>query len=267
MSSAFMFARSANELAANPPRRVGPPPEEPTLWAQQTIVVDKEHQSVRIVATAVPRVSGRLLFEGPEPKLRETELAALSVVLHPVDHPVITQIFPDRVSRTGTFTTFGAPPGRYFPSVLGDLTGWNLESITFGGQNVTDMWLELGSGAPSELVFTFSRHRSGGIRGTVSDRQGRPNAEALVVAFPQDRGQRTHVGPKPRRIRAAMTSGQGVYDLQGLPAGDYLVAAVTGPEARNWEQAAFLERLSREAAAVRIGRSETQVVNLVLSGR
>ena len=64
------------------------------------------------------------------------------------------------------------------------------------------------------------------LSGTVTDRSGAPIEDAVVLVFPAEREQWTDYGPAPARIRALNINNIGAFTVTGLPAGDYLVAAL-----------------------------------------
>jgi hypothetical protein len=71
------------------------------------------------------------------------------------------------------------------------------------------------------------------------------------VAFAADRQFWT---PQSRRIRQTRPASDGRFSIKGLPAGDYLLAALTDVERDEWFDPAFLAQLV--PAAVRVTLSD-----------
>jgi hypothetical protein len=103
------------------------------------------------------------------------------------------------------------------------------------------------------------------LRGTV--RTGAPDdklEDAIVVAFPIDRATWSDFGNTPRRLQSAVVSRNGAFALEGLPAGEYLVAAIRDDFINEWRAPAVLEALSRAATRVNLSAGGQQNVSLVM---
>jgi hypothetical protein len=69
-----------------------------------------------------------------------------------------------------------------------------------------------------------------------------------------------------RRIVAVRPSGDGRYVFGGLPAGDYLLAALEDLREGEWHDTATLEAIARAGAiAVRVSAGERRVQDIVTS--
>jgi len=138
--------------------------------------------------------------------------------------------------------------------------GWYLKSITIGGADVTDGTFDFGSSertvADAEIVLSSSGATIGGV---VNDGRSRA-CSCVVVAFSTDRqlwfnGSR-HV--KQRRVEA-----NGSFEIDGLPPGEYWIAAVDRLEtAGDWQTADALEALV--VSASRLTVRDGQVVSTSL---
>lgn len=125
--------------------------------------------------------------------------------------------------------------------------GWMLKAVLLNGSDMTDEVMEFGTARQSlrdvEVVLT----RAGAeIAGTVLDANGAPALDASVIVFPMDNSQWY---PDSRFLKM-VAQRNGAFDVTGLPAGDYYVAAVNRLTGDEWQDRALLEQLSSEAAHV-----------------
>jgi len=104
--------------------------------------------------------------------------------------------------------------------------------------------------------------RAADLSGAVTAANGSPDATATVIAFPGDRSLWVGTGSSPRRLKNSRTGKDGAYSISGLPAGDYLIAAVPEAAAADWQNPDFLESLTRSATRVHIDEGEKKSQNL-----
>ena len=101
------------------------------------------------------------------------------------------------------------------------------------------------------IVITLT-DRPAGIAGTLFDQLGRPAPEYAIVVFSTDRSLWTTA---PRRMSGIVKVGSdGTFNVSGLPAGEYYLAALTDPDASLLGDPAFLEQLA--AASIRFTLAE-----------
>ena len=111
------------------------------------------------------------------------------------------------------------------------------------------------------------------ISGRVVDaRTGEPLKRARVAAT--SRGGQGRLAfpaneqlwqPQSRYIKASRPDQNAHYRIEGLPAGEYLLAAVEVVEQGEWFDPRFLERLRPVSANLSIDDGESQELNLTLS--
>ena len=154
----------------------------------------------------------------------------------------------------GTFALEGVMPGTYgitssVPSATGP-KGWWLRSAIVGGRDVLDHPLELGPSSSniSDAVLTFSDRHSE-LAGALTTASGQPASEYVVIVYPADQ---TFWRPGARRIRSVRPASDGAFSLSDLPAGDYLIAALTDVEPDEWQQPDFLRQLVPASVRVAI---------------
>jgi protocatechuate 3,4-dioxygenase beta subunit len=145
--------------------------------------------------------------------------------------------------------------------------GWSLKQVRINGFDVTDRPLPFGRPGESqtdvEIVLT---DRITSLTGTVVDDRGRPDPGSAAMVFSVDR---THWYSKSRFVRKA-DIGAGGFKVEGLPPGEYYVAAVArvaadGDDAS--QEPAFLESLIGGASSVTLDEGQQATVALRLPAR
>ncbi len=133
---------------------------------------------------------------------------------------------------------------------------WMDVSVRLGAREVSDLAFELRPGENiSDAVVTLT-NRTQDLSGTLQDASGRPATEYTMIVFPADKA---YWLPDSRRILTARpaTDGQFAFrGMQGPPAGEYLLAAVTDLRPNEQYDPAFLDALSKQAIKLTIGPGE-----------
>ena len=116
--------------------------------------------------------------------------------------------------------------------------GWMLKHGPHDGQDVSDTGLRIsGTEAIDDVQMVITR-RTTAISGAVVDGQDRPVADCTVIAFAV---VRPRWRPHSRYFAIARPNQQARFDINGLPPGEYLVAAVDWVEDGTEEDPALLE--------------------------
>ena len=140
--------------------------------------------------------------------------------------------------------------------------GWYLKSVTVGGVDVTDLPFDFGFGnemfPDAQIVVSNTGAR---IAGSIEDAAGKP-AAASVVAFSTSR---INWFAGSRHIMRTTSGSDGSYDVNGLPPGEYFVAAAATLPPGDWQSPESLEALVAGATRVtmREGQSRTMTLRLV----
>jgi hypothetical protein len=211
--------------------------------------------------TPAPRVSGRVDFEGTREKPAARDLLNMRIVLartdgrRPPDDTLRNET--GRTEPSGEFKTYGVPPGLYLVEVQTLPEGWSLKSVVFEGRDVSDAPLELGAKDAIGVVITLT-DRPTSLMGTVQGREG-ADGTAIVIAFPADD---TRWATAERRIRTNRAKADGTFRIDGLPVGEYYVAAVKEDMVDRWNDPALLRALTRIAQRVQLADGERKAIAL-----
>ena len=107
-------------------------------------------------------------------------------------------------------------------------------------------------------------NRGAKIEGMVLDTAGKPRPMASVTLFPEESSQRFF---QSTRVRTTTSDEQGRYNLEGLPAGSYLILpAERSPlEGAVFPDASIFEPFVRMATRVTLAEAERKTINLRLA--
>jgi hypothetical protein len=139
-----------------------------------------------------------------------------------------------------------------------------LKSITIGGLDITDTPFDFGTGTQTitgaEVVIS---NAGAAISGHVTDAAASPVSSYSVVVFPTDR---TKWFVTSRFLKLARPTQDGSFEVNGLPPGEYFLAATDPVEGNDvsgdWLKPETLEQLSFRATRVTL--AEKQHVMTVL---
>ena len=112
-------------------------------------------------------------------------------------------------------------PGKYFVRVDGIPSGWSLDSMEIDGADTLDNPIELKE-ADAIVNIAIADHGTK-IIGTVRDRRMQAAQGAAVIIVP---GGVARENWSPNRVRETRTSTSGVFSVEGLPAGEYLIMVI-----------------------------------------
>ena len=159
------------------------------------------------------------------------------------------------------FTLDGMMPGDYVLRVRGA----SVASITWDGRDYTDRPFDGTAGEDFKDVVVTLTTATSSIRGVVTDGAATLTSGAAVIAFPVERERWSKYGLNPTRLKSVLTTPEGRYRLDGLPAGEYYLHAVPASQERAWIDPAFLASHAGRAARVRIDRHDMTIADFPLS--
>jgi hypothetical protein len=231
-------------------------PSDAYSYAQADLDISGEAVA-NISLTLLPgsTLSGRVVFDGA-PSSRRPEMTALRVgfaapgpavytirdgalTASPLTVPLPVTVRPD-----GTFTVRGIGPGVYVlhvtvPAAAEDT--WDLASAVAGTRDLLDAPIDVTAGDRfADAVITFSDRKTE-ISGTLTTADGRPAPEYVIIAIP---AERERWQKDSRRLQLARPDTRGRFSVQGLPPGEYLLAALTDLDPDELNDRQFLEQVA-----------------------
>jgi hypothetical protein len=219
------------------------PDREPALWAAATVAVgNSDITGVSVTLRPGFKVTARVEFDPSAQKPAERDLMAFRLEVEPADGRRIG--FPSAYSAQ-LANTLTLMPGRYLIRCDNAPKGWTVKSAIVSGRDVCDVPLSVENADVDNIVVTLT-DRPSTLFGIVRDDKGQPDDMATVLVFPSD-GNWTDLGLNPRRLRSVRSSRTGTFSFWGFPPGDYFIVAVSDSVTTDWQDPAFLQRLTRVA--------------------
>jgi hypothetical protein len=163
------------------------------------------------------------------------------------------------IEDNGTVRSTAVPAGKYFIRVGSLPQGWALKAVNFGGQDVSDVPMEVDRDAELVILLTDEPSR---LSGLVSSKNAPRVPEASVVVFPADSRLWVDYGINPRRLRSTRVGPSGEFAVIGLPAGDYFVAAITETDLEDWRDPQKLRKVSARATRIALKEGESVIKNI-----
>lgn len=139
--------------------------------------------------------------------------------------------------------------------------GWFIKSVMRGETDVTDQpTVFQGSEVIDHLVIVLSREKTV-LAGRATDSRGKPALDYTAIVFAEDSARWDWWS---RFVGTARPDAAGRFEIEGLPPGKYLVAAVEHADNNRWRDKAFLERLRASATPLTLDADQKAAVALVV---
>jgi hypothetical protein len=158
------------------------------------------------------------------------------------------------VDQDGRFTLNNVPAGTHWLRANAP-RGLALKAVMIGGRDVVDEPYEVRTGDRVDGVSIVFTDQISEINGTITDSRGVPVTDYTVLAFPDDSNLWR---PQSRQIMTTRPDQNGKYQLRGLPAGRYYLAAIDPEIPGQWFDPEFLEQQRSGAASISLGDGEVR---------
>ena len=230
-------------------------------------------QAVHPLSISGPDVDGLVIVAGSSGTIRGQVVTADGSELPPnVERllvraqtlgPALRLIAPGadfgRVNKDGTFEITGVF-GESFVRVA-RLTGdWTLKAVELEGRDIADQPIDVPHAGTVSGVRVILTNRPTVLRGGLTNEKREP-VEGTVVVFAEDAA---HWREGSRLIRSARPDQNGEFSVKGLPAGEYLIAALDYVQDGQWNDPEFLEGLRRRAERITLTEAESKRVDLTM---
>jgi len=257
-------ARNPLSLLATEPNEQSPPapvtllPTQ-TLWGRREVAVELDDvDDVIVTMQEGVTVSGRLSFDDAGDRPDARLIASVPIWLEPAPGTSGSPQ-PLRVGADGTFAARGLAPGEYIVRLGGAPPGWYLKSMRSADRDLTeDPLAASGEESTVEILLTSRPTR---IIGTVRDGRLQPASGATILVMPAGRGPAATT-LNPNRTREIRSSSAGVFTLEGLPPGDYLIVGIEDSAAEGWQDPRMLASLRSLATRVALREGESKTLDL-----
>ena len=209
-------------------------------------------------------LSGRVIFDGTAPRTGgpgPVRVNASRVDQQPLGFMTggYDPLANGEIDENGAFK-LGGVSGRVFIGV-NPPPAWAIRSVSAGGENVTDVPMELANGTVLSDVRIVLTDKLTNVSGTVKDDRDRAQSEYVVVVLPARKMEPLLAA---RLIRIVRPDTRGRYELSGLRPGSYVAAAVDFLEQGRQFSPEFQEKLRPRAREFSIREGQSATVDLEL---
>lgn len=229
-----------------------------TAWGAASVSVHGDDTRTNIQLRPSVTISGSLSADAsatlPAPDFSRIRIR---LVVESSDGPISGSGLNVPVAADGTFN-IALLPGRYRVQLAApafDGAHWIVHTAAIGNQNVADAAFELGDGSQKLTATVTLTNQAAQISGRMIDAAGQPAPEYFVILFPESPAL---WGWQARRIAQARPGHDGTFAFNGLPPGDYLLAAVTDVDQNEWFDPEFLKSLTGAAIRLSVAAGETK---------
>ena len=210
------------------------------LFALSEVVVEGRDISVALTARPGITMSGRIVFDGTA---RAPAPSPLLVFLQRQSFAIGGPAYD--ISPDGAFKLTSIPPGRYRLGINGrPPAGWILRSTMVNGVDASDVSFDIKGNENIENVVVTLTDRPAEISGVLQNSAGQPAPEYGLIVFSADPRFQVARSRRTQYVRPDIT---GRFIVRDLPAGDYLISAVTDVENGQWNDPAFIAELAQSS--------------------
>jgi hypothetical protein len=165
----------------------------------------------------------------------------------------------------GDFSIMRILPGQYWLRVQKQgihASEWQVQSVSWNGRDYTNTPIEIAAGDALDGVVVTVTTANPDLRGTVRDSDDLKADATMVIAFPVDQSQWKNTGLDPARMKTVAVSSGRAFVFPPMPAGDYLIAAISRSFTDTWREPAFLSRVAQQASRVTLTWGGKSTVDL-----
>jgi hypothetical protein len=235
--------------------------DSPSLWVETPVSVGLvDVGDLRISLQTGARISGHVRFAGTAQPPSGAALDRMLEVERADGRPLPVGVFREiQINERGEFRSIEFPPGRYFIRGSSSPAPWMMQSAIHDGTDRSMLPIDLHRDV-SGVVVTFTDTPSE-LAGIVT-RDGRGDADASVAVITADVKKWTDYGSRPRDLVSVRADTEGRYLVRGLPAGEFVVVAVSDHLMSRWHSAEFFRALAAAGERVQIRQGSRTTVNL-----
>jgi hypothetical protein len=161
-------------------------------------------------------------------------------------------------ARDGSFEWKSVPPGKYHVQLAGDGGGNSnlyLKSVLAGGRDVQDWGISVSGG--SVVLDLVLSPNGAAVDGVVTDHDGAPVANAIIVAVPEMR-----LRSRMDRYFKTVSDQRGHFTLHGVRPGEFTMFAWESVEGEAYYNPEFLKGYEGQGSALRVGEGDRKTVQL-----
>ena len=166
-----------------------------------------------------------------------------------------------QVVDNGSFS-LATPEGNRVVRLEGLPDPWSLDAVFYQGRNVIDVPFDLQSGTARERIRLVLTDQASRLIGLVQDDAGNAISDRAVVALPVNSA---FWRPGSRHVRLTYPDLTGRYEIVGLPAGVYLLAAIAGINDADLFDLEVYQEIAAAGTEALVEAGETTTLDLVVA--
>ncbi len=236
------------------------------LFGQVEVEVrDSSLSGVNVQLLPGVAVTGRVVIDNRSPLPADVLRARVVLVPPPSQLGAYLTVPPVELDKEGGFKFDAVGPGTYSLS-LSPASGetWMISSMVHRGRSLLNEVLEVSVREPIAGVTVTVTDRVTEISGLLLDQSRRPAPDFYILAYPADR--RLWSFGRERLRPAVRPDPSGRYRIVGLPAGEYLLAAVTEMQPNDFADPMFLDMLVPGSIKISLAEGEKKTQDVMLAG-
>jgi hypothetical protein len=220
-------------------------------------IADRDLMNLAIVTGKGATVRGRFVFDTGTPPADVRPGSIQASVAFPAG--AAATVGPRTSNPDWTFELRGIlGPGGTISTLPGS-PRWYPKAIMVGGRDMSDTPIDFEAGQEFSGVEIVLTQKQAELNGVATDDKATQVMDYVAVIFPENRALWT---AHSRFIASDRSDQTGRFQIQGLPAGRYLAAAIDYLEPGEERDPALLNRLFDRAVAVALGEGEVRSLNL-----
>ena len=137
---------------------------------------------------------------------------------------------------------------------------WTIAGVFLGNKEIGDVGVDPATGPVIDQLRVVIRARTEEVTGRVTDRQGRPCADATVLLFPEDPRKWTH--PSGKHVVATRPDADGRFRVPATSIGRYLLGGFLSLPTGSFADPAILAALAASSKPVELMERQTPTVSL-----
>ena len=206
----------------------------------QVILENEDVSNIHMALGPGAQLSGHVRFDATR-SMPRADLTRILVSAPAIDGTMFGGEPQGQVEPDGTFRLDSVLAGERVIRVDSLPEAWALKAVNYRGRDITDTPLALEKSEQVRGIQLVLTDRITRLTGTVRDENREIVTDHTVVTLPLDVMLRQ---PRGRHVRLAYPDLNGQYQIQGLPAGPYLVAAVEDINESELYEMEILERVA-----------------------
>jgi protocatechuate 3,4-dioxygenase beta subunit len=225
--------------------------------AATTVEIAGRDLSTSLVLEPGGTISGRIVLDGAsKPPAPNAALVLLQGQKLP--GAMKYDVAPD-----GTFVISNIPPSKL--RIRGrPPAGWLMRSAIVKGVDALDIAFEISAGETIDGAVVTLTDRGAEVSGRFIDAAGTPAPDYVLLVFSADRRL---WAPRSLRTQVVRPDAKGTFVARDLPAGDYLISAVTDLEDGQWNDPTFLALLAAGSPIrITLAEGEKKVQDIRVGG-